>query len=96
VRGFELTKEVAGRCRGGARESEKQLSLRSKSLRQRARRHARFGRDLGERELTRGKPVRRAMGRGEDLLVADLSRAGAHGLDVSKRSYSLKLNANVV
>jgi hypothetical protein len=57
-----------------------------------------FGRDLGERELTWGKAIRRAMGGGEDLLVTDFSGARAHKrrLDVSKRSYSLKLNANVV
>src|SRR4029453_5424157 len=73
---------------------EEELSLRPEALRQRARRHAGFGCDLGKRELARGEPVRRAMRGGEDFLVTDLSRARAHGLDVSKWSYSLKLNAN--
>ena len=75
---------------------EEKRSLRSEPLRERARRYAGFGRDLGERELARRETVHRAIRGGEDLLVGDFAGAGAHGLDVSKRSYSLKLNANVV
>ena len=45
----------------------------------------------------KAKSIRGAMRGRKHLLVADLPGTWAHsGLDVSKRSYSLKLNANVV
>ena len=97
---LQLGHEIAGGRRGRAREREEQESLGYEPLREGSGGDAGFGGDLGQGELAGGEPVGRAMRRSKDLVVADFSRAWAHGegggLDVSKRSYSLKLNANVV
>jgi hypothetical protein len=75
----QLAHERPRRCGGALGEREQQRALGAEALADRAGRHAGLGGDLGERQLAGPEARHGAVRGGEDLLVADLPGARAHG-----------------